>query len=283
MTPIPPYEAYERAARGAARKRYARAWGPLMIALALFGGGVGAFFATESRIVTGLLGAAIGAAAGLGIHQILVWSKTTSDAEAAYASAWCTQYGLRYIGDDYEIANGPFATSGHNRQWTDAIEGQVGGLMTLFYNYSYHTTQSSGKSSREVEHPFKVMRIMGPQLPVASLAFSRRGMFGEFEWLDKLDSALTNQRDIELESVDFNETFKLEVSDTADEIWIRRVFDPETIDALVSGRMQFPNISYWDGCFWLWENRHFKIKELDALLPWQAVAVPAVAHLSRVR
>ncbi|MBJ7347176.1 MAG: hypothetical protein JHC87_01245, partial [Thermoleophilaceae bacterium] len=141
----------------------------------------------------------------------------------------------------------------------------------------------NGKTTQEVEHPFKILQIWGLELPIASLAFTERGFLGKIRMFDRIEGATTSQRVVELESTEFNEKFKLEVADSADEVWIRRIFDPETIQALVADTFEIPNISYYDRCFWLVEGGHYKAKELDAMLTWQGNAVQAIRHLARVQ
>ena len=88
---------------------------------------------------------------------------------------------------------------------------------------------------------------------------------------------------MQLESVEFNKLFDLTIDDKADDIWIRRIFDPATIQACVDGTIQIPNLQYYDQAWWLVDDKHFKIKELDTLKPWQAQAAVAVNHLARVQ
>lgn len=282
MTPLLPYEAYEEQAAAGARLRYRKAQIPLPVVFGAVGAVIAYVLSDQERIGMTLVGIGLGAAAGLGIYWILVKSKTSNDAEQAYTAAWCAEHACTAIGDGHKVLNGPYANSGHNPQWSDAVEGVLEAVSTLFYNFSYYTTQSSGKTTSEVEHPYRIMRLTGPQLPVASLSFAKRGVFGSIGLFDSIDSAVTKQHVVELESVDFNEEFKLEVDDGADEIWIRRVFDPATIDAVLTGKLPIPNIQYYDGCWWMAETGHYKIRELDAMLGWQATALPGIQHLARV-
>ena len=60
------------------------------------------------------------------------------------------------------------------------------------------------------------------------------------------------------------------------------MFDPPTIDALVSGTFEIPNIRYYDGTFWLVESGHYDAAELDQMLEWQGRGTRAISHLARV-
>ncbi len=280
MTPAP-YEQFEREAAAAAKARYRKTLLPLVIGGAIAGAVIGVVLASQVAVLAALVGAAVGSLAGLLIYYVIVKSKAINEAEAAYTQAWCAEHGFRVLGE-CKVPNGPHADSGHDPIWSDAVEGTAGGPETRFYNFSYLTTSTTGKTPSEVEHPFKIVRISGTRLPIMSLSFAQRGKLGAIGLFDDLDSAFTKQRVIELESIDFNEKFKLEVDDDADEIWIRRVFDPTTIDALVTGKMQFPDIRYCGECFWLVKPKHYKVRELDEMLAWQSEAAVAVAQLARV-
>jgi hypothetical protein len=281
MTPAP-YEQFEQQAEAAARARYGKAQVPMFVVGVGAGALIGALVAKNEKVGSGLAGAAIGALLGIGLYFLLVTIKKQADAAANYTAAWCAEHGWHVLGDGHEVHNGPHASKGHNPKWRDALAGNVDGIDVLLYNFSYYTTESTGKSSHEEEHPFRILRLTGPPLPVQTLSFTHRGMLGKIGLFDSLDSTFTQQRVIDLESVDFNEKFKLEVHDTADEIWIRRVFDPQTIDALVRGDLRFPNIHYWDGCFWLWESDHYEARQLDEMLVWELWGAEAIQHLARV-
>lgn len=119
-------------------------------------------------------------------------------------------------------------------------------------------------------------------MPIATLSFGKRDLLNHFRVFDKLESAFTKHRAVELESIEFNEKFDLEIADSADDVWIRQVFDPQTIDALVRGELVFPDLRYYDNCFWMVENGHYKARKLDEMKAWQGVAAAAIGQLSRV-
>lgn len=276
---LQPYEQYERAARTEAARKYRRWTLPLMMLCAAIGGIIGSYARPGTEGIAA--GIVIGALAGLLIQLAIRYFSAAEAAEDKYTADWCAENGCTVL-DKYEPANGPHADSGHRQRGSDAIQGPLNGLPTILYNFSYWTQQSNGKTTTETEHPFKILQIQGPQLPIASLSFGTRDFLNRFRVFDKLDTAFSSQRAVELESIEFNEKFDLEIADTADDIWIRQVFDPQTIDALASGTLAFPDLRYYDNCFWLVETGHYQARRLDEMKAWQGRAAAAIGQLSRV-
>lgn len=277
---IRPYSEYAAEAKAAAAKKYASWLIPLMVAGTAVGGFVGSALEPggAQNIAIGAVGGAVG---GWLIQLAIRYFSADAQADERFTFDWCLEHACELIGE-YEPVNGPHADSGHRQAGSDAIRGTLNGLATTLYNFSYWTMQSSGKSTREVEHPFKILQITGPVLPVASLNFARREWFNKLRTFDVLDSKLTSQRTIELESIDFNETFKLEIHDSGDDVWIRRVFDPPTINGCVDGSIDIPDLRYYDATWWLIDGGHYEPESLDEMLAWQACAARGIAHLSRI-
>lgn len=276
-----PYEQYLTEARAAADRKYAKWLVPLMLlgaaGCAAIAGGVSS--GRIDAIIGGLIG---GGFVGAAVQYVIRHVSAGESAEDTYRLDWCAEHGCTVI-ETFDPANGPYHDSGHRQRSSDAIHGVLNGMDTVLYNFSYWTRQSNSKGgSSETEHPFKILCIHGPPLPVASMSFGRRNLFNRLRMFDKIDSAVSSQRAVELESIEFNETFDLEIDDHADDVWIRQVFDPMTIDALVKGAFVIPNISYYDRTYWLTENGHYDAPELDAMLAWQGAAANAITHLARV-
>ncbi|MBI4897669.1 MAG: hypothetical protein HY827_04805 [Actinobacteria bacterium] len=280
MTPGP-YEQYELIAREEADRKYKKWTLPLMGFGAAICAVIG-YFVAAGEIVGVAAGAAIGVFLGYVIQFGIRRTSAGNAAETRYRADWCAENGCTVIGV-FEPPNGPFADSGHRQRSSDAIQGTINGLPTVLYNFSYWTRQSNSKgSSTETEHPYKILCITGATLPAASLSFSERGALNRFRVFDKLDSALTSQRGVELESIEFNQKFDLEVNDGADDVWVRRIFDPSTIDALVKGSEVIPDLRYYDQTFWLVGNGHYEARELDTMKAWQGTAVAGISILTRV-
>lgn len=99
---------------------------------------------------------------------------------------------------------------GHNRKATNVLTGQFDGRPFVSFDYVYFTTETSTDSegrttTRQVSHPYGVAGLdMGAAFP--ALEVTPEGMFG------RLVGRLTN-RDIELESEDFNRAFTVTCPD----------------------------------------------------------------------
>lgn len=266
--------------RGIAEARFARWQKWLVIGLAIAGAAVGGFAGKELAYV--FIGLVIGALLGGMLHKVLVHSSATSAADKAYLHAWCAHHGLRPSAATAP-GNAPYAKSGHRQRTFMAIEGERAGLQLLFYNFSYWTKSGSGKDQSETEHRHRILRLTGVQLPITRLTIHERGFMNRFATIDKLQGAVTRERPISLESVAFNEKYDLTIDDTADEIWIRRIFDPATIAAVINGQLHIPDLRYYDGAWWLVEDAHLDEPHLDVVLNWHAEAAAAIEHLSRVQ
>ncbi|MBI5310854.1 MAG: hypothetical protein HZB14_07515 [Actinobacteria bacterium] len=276
-----PYQQYLDEAREASDRKYKKWLIPLMLLGAAIGAAIGGGF-SDGRLDAIVAGVAGGGMVGLAVQYIIRRTTASENAEDAFRADWCSEHGCVVI-ETFEPANGPYANSGHRQRSSDAIHGPMNGLNTVLYNFSYWTKQQNSKGgSSETEHPYKIFCIEGPRLPIASMSFGRRDVFNRLRVFDKIDAAVSSQRGVELESIDFNKTFDLEIHDHADDIWIRRVFDPPTIDALVRGTFEIPDIRYYDNVFWLVESGHYDAPELDKMLDWQGRAARAIAHLARV-
>jgi hypothetical protein len=120
------------------------------------------------------------------------WSVTERD------DRWCEAF-----------AGAPFGR-GHNRQARNVIQGDHGGRPFVAFDYVYYTTETSTDSQgrvtrREVPHRFSVVGLgIGSRLP--TLQVSPEGFFS------RAVGRLTN-RDIQLESEEFNRAFSVVSSD----------------------------------------------------------------------
>ena len=94
---------------------------------------------------------------------------------------------------------------GHSRQTKNVLTGEYDGRTFVAFDYLYYTTERSGKSTRQVPHPFGIvavdMDVLFPPLAVSPENF-----------LERFVGRLTD-RDIELESEDFNRAFTVECPD----------------------------------------------------------------------
>lgn len=276
---LQPYEHYANLGTADANRRWEARMKWFVIVLALVGIGIG--FAVGKSIGVPVLGAFAGAALGYGIFRLAVYSSAKSTADDLYRVDWCQDRGMSYIGDDFFPQNAPYARSGDKQKATDAYEGQWNGLNTLFYNFTY--TEKGGSDDPDTDYDFRIMRLTGRELPILRLTIHQRSALNRFKWVDSLQGKLTKEKPISLESVAFNEKFDLTIDDGADEIWIRRIFDPATIQSLVDGSFTIPDVKYYDAAWWFVERGHFATRDLDEWIPKQKLAANAVELLSRVQ
>ncbi|MDP3892477.1 DUF3137 domain-containing protein [Nocardioides sp.] len=123
------------------------------------------------------------------------------------------QHGWGYLQRDDQwgrsFTGRPF-NQGHNRQSRHVLTGEHDGRPFVAFDFIYHTTERSTNSqghttTREVAHPYSVVALRS-DTPLPALAVTPEGFFG------RLAGRLTN-RDIELESENFNRAFTVTCAD----------------------------------------------------------------------
>jgi hypothetical protein len=243
--------------------------------------GIAIALAITRNIQYSALAAFAGAAVGYAIFRAVVYTAASNTADHLYRTDWCNEREMTYMGDGDFPANAPYAQRGDRRKATDAYEGDWNGLHTLFYNFTY--TEEGDSDDPDTDYDFKIMRLTGRELPIDRLTMHQRGFMNKFKFVDSLQGKLTKEKPVSLESVEFNEKWDLTIADNADEIWIRRIFDPATITALNDGRFTIPDVQYYGNAWWFVEKEHFKTEELEIWPTKQRLAADAVELLSRVQ
>jgi hypothetical protein len=243
--------------------------------------GMAIALAVTKQAQYGAIAAFGGAAIGYAIFRAVVYTAASNTADHLYRVDWCEERKMTYIGDGDYPANAPYAKRGDKRKATDAFEGDWNGLHTLFYNFTY--TEKGDSDDPDTDYDFKIMRLTGRELPIQRLTIHQRGMLNKFKFVDTLQGKMTHEKPISLESAAFNEKWDLTIDDSADEIWIRRIFDPQTIAALIDGQFTIPDVQYYGNAWWFVEKEHFKIENLEDWIPKQKLAADAVELLSRVQ
>lgn len=228
-----------------------------------------------------IVGAVVGGFVGYAIFRLVLYTSASSTADDLYRTDWCAERGMTYREEFAFPPDAPYANSGDKQKATDAFEGEWNGLRTLFYNFTY--TDEGDSDDPDTNYEFKIMRLQGSDLPINRLTIHRRSALNRFAWADKLQGAMSKERPVSLESIAFNEQFDLTIDDTADEIWIRRIFDPATIQAAVDGSAQIPDLKYALGSWWFVEDKHFEIRDLEQWPKKQQTAASAVQLLSRIQ
>ncbi len=184
-------------------------------------------------------------------------AKKRREAFAALAAArgWSyTQRDDRWAG----AFNGAPFDSGHNRQASNILRGEFDTRGFVAFDYVYYTTETSTDSegrttSREVAHRYSVVGLeVGASFP--PLAVSPEGMFS------RMVGRLTN-RDIELESEDFNRAFTVTCPDRK---FASDVLHPRMMEFLLT----HPDSSFrFDGAWVLSvDNRRVDLEDVEPRL-----------------
>lgn len=277
---LQPFEHYARQATADTNKRWEKSLKFFVIGFGALGVIVG-YLLFPDELLPRLIGAFAGALVGYAIFRGVVYSTASGNANSLYRFDWCQARGMTFLGADHFPNDAPHADDGYKRRASDAYSGSWNGLETLFYNFTY--TTRGGNDKPDVDHDFQIMRLTGRELPIARLTIHQRGALNKFAWADKLQGAFTPERPVSLESVAFNKKFDLTIDDRADEIWIRRIFDPSTIQELVDGQFTIPDLKYYNRAWWFVWDGHFATRELENWVERQRIAASAVEKLSRVQ
>jgi hypothetical protein len=229
---VPPIETL-----GAIRARRMRAalrsegWRIVMVGAALLGAVVGAFIGKHpaSQFVL-----AIGCAIVLVALVLLVlWLRVVGSAEDDFMTAWGRTHELAFVEHPDIGSATPLLRQGDKRAAENGLVGSLDGHPVTICHYTYTdistTTDSRGVTQRhETDHDFTVVRVDDVATPVASLSLHPRSVLDR-GWLDRLDSAVTANRTIELESEDMHRHYKLEVQDAVSDVEVRQIFEPSFI------------------------------------------------------
>lgn len=286
MSEVKPWSYYEKygsdaAAPGRTRRLHSEVKGgtvagALLMAVATIRFEAG--FETAALMV--IAGAILGATGGLITGRIAQRRMSRTTSEMLYASDWARAHGLVYYGSISPPSGAPYMTSGESRTVTHVIRGDFDGLLTTFYNVTYLQKR---EGSDPVPCRFKVMQLVGPQLSIGQMSLLRQGAGDDLHWKSQLRGRFAPERLASLESVEFNQRFELRIGTAADEVAIRQIFDPATIDALLRLPATLSSLFYSSGSWWFIEKDHYLIQQLDDWLPKQQLAAEAVRLLSGVQ
>lgn len=277
---LQPFEHYAAQATADTNKRWEKSLKFFVIGGGALGVIIGWAMAPDD-IMPRLIGAVVGAVIGYAIFRGVVYSTASGNANSLYRLDWCEARGMTYLSGDHFPPDAPHAKDGYKRNASDTYQGVWNNLETLFYNFRYTTKGSN--DNPDVNHDFQIMRLTGRELPIARLTIHQRSALNKFAWADKLQGAFTPERPVSLESVDFNNKFDLTIDDKADDIWIRRIFDPATIQELVDGHFTIPDLTYYNRAWWFVWDGHFATRDLEDWVERQSIAASAVEKLSRIQ
>lgn len=254
------------------------------------GGVVGASFAPDFLGWIGLLlGCSIGAA--VGYSAALKWIKRRASKVALHE----VMPELAQIcgGAWHEQAQGVIPPGNPAQYRNDSYHGAVvgalpgGGVPYGVFNYrTVHTHTDSDGHTQKTETDY-VIAWLDVAMPVNDLELKHRSMHGGGalgRFMDRVDSRVSDQNVLEMESEQFNRMFKVEVSDSEDQVTVRRMFSPQVVDALVEGKVPLADeIIYHNGRIWIvdYKLEHFTIETATQTLDYmiyRAQMVERVCH-----
>ncbi|HSV40877.1 MAG TPA: DUF3137 domain-containing protein [Nocardioidaceae bacterium] len=168
------------------------------------------------------------------------WTYTERD------DRWCTHFQGHPFGE------------GHNLSASNVVTGQHDGRSFVAFDYVFHTTESSTNSqghssTREVSHDFGIVAV-DAEVAFPQLAVTPEGFFTRFV------GKLLN-KDIELESDDFNRAFSVTCEDRK---FASDVLHPRMMETLLAVR----DIGWEFNGHWLlaFEQGHHELAELERRL-----------------
>lgn len=124
--------------------------------------------------------------------------------KVAEFTAFAAQRGWRYVERDKSLRNrflgSPFG-AGHGRDVRHVLRGEHRGRPILTFQYSYQETQGSGDNQQTTTYYYTVASLSLPS-PKPTLELSREG-------LGRKILGLVGVRDLQLESEEFNDRFRI--------------------------------------------------------------------------
>ena len=164
---------------------------------------------------------------------VVLWVQASGSAEDDFMTAWGRGHGLAFV-ESPSIGSGTsLLRQGDERKAENGLVGEVDGHPAIVCHYTYtvvtYSTDANGVRTRqEADHPFTVVRLDAVSAPVARMSLHPRSVLDR-GWLDRVDSALTPDRTVELESADLQKRYKLEVRDDVSDVQVRQIFEPSFI------------------------------------------------------
>jgi hypothetical protein len=178
----------------------------------------------------GLGGPALIAALGLAVIALwLGWHFAGAAADHDWMSAWGARHGLGLVADPGDPPGAtPLLRAGDRRELANAVVGPVAGDprgMVCHYTYWEKQRNSNGQTSEtSTEHTLLVLDLPASAGVLRFLTATPRGFTGGL--FDRISSALTSSRVVELESVELHGAFRICVDDGQDDLPVRRLFTP---------------------------------------------------------
>jgi hypothetical protein len=243
--------------------------------------------------VTPVLGVIVGVIGGIGgaaLYHWWLWSKATAEAEQTVMSSWAAERGWTYEREPAALDDVAFCRNREKPVFRHGFDGPMAGLPGRIVNFTYSTyetrtvTAADGSTTtrrEEVKHKHTVLRLELGDLGLTTLQLSPQGLGGGM--FEKLRSTFTGSRNVNLESSEFNRRFTLLVDDTADDLMVRRVFEPAFIVRCVEGRFPMATFQYQRPALaFIWGDQ-YDVTELEEVEHRIADAAPMAEALTVIR
>ncbi|MGZ4480701.1 MAG: hypothetical protein ACXVY5_00720 [Gaiellales bacterium] len=207
-------------------------WRIAMVAFPLALGGV--FATLSSSTGTGaarpvavfVLVAAVAALVGLAV----TWAVANSRAKSAFLEAWALSRGWKDASGLLIEEATPLLRNGDRRHSEHYFAGKLANDPAVICHYTYevrHTSTDSRGATTETweDHPFTLVQVAVTANGIPRLSMHPRA-FLDNRLFDRIDSAVTSDRVVELESAQLEKRYKLEVADEADDMAVHVLFEP---------------------------------------------------------
>jgi len=205
-------------------------WAGMVLVPLVAGGVVTALLANRNPAVVFVAVVVATALAGL----IATYALADSRAKSAYLPAWARSRGWNVGVGMWRESATPLLRDGDRRNSEDHVYGPLaGGGEAALCHYTYEvreeTTDAKGNTTTHwEEHPFTVVET-GVVTPGISRLTLHPRSFGDIRLFDRIDSKLTSDRVVELESSELEKEYKLEVADSDSDMAVRLLFEPAFI------------------------------------------------------
>jgi hypothetical protein len=163
----------------------------------------------------------------------LIWTYVLADsrAKSAFLQAWARSRGWIQDTGMWEDEATPLLRAGDRRNSKEHVCGPLAsGSQAVLCHYTYEVRHENVDSRGNTttsweEHRFTVVETGVTAAGIARLSLHPR-TFGDNRLFDRIDSALTSNRVVQLESSELEREYKLEVVDSASDAEVRLLFEP---------------------------------------------------------
>jgi len=201
---------------------------PLLVAGAALLGGVVVFMVTRSPA----LSVVAMPVAGAGMYVLAQRGAAQIAAQQAFA-AWVQERGWTPVLNLPVGLVTPLLRAGEVRRLEDGHAGELDGCQAAIGHYTWETVRRvqdeyGNVHETRVPHHHTVLEMVTGLEALTRMTLSPR-LSGQGRLVDAVESLVTVDRAVELESAEFGQAYRLFVADEDDEVTVRRVFTPSVI------------------------------------------------------